>query len=340
MTERRRLVKLVRDHVGEFIAAANGDTGGVEYGPVPDADRHPLLSAKLIEEATEYLMRPSLGELADVLECVRGLARFHDVDVNVPLFGRRGETQTKPTPATLHDVEKLAADKCAERGGFDEGIGMYVRTTAPTTHEGEHAEAGRMPFGERMVRLAEEMGVGPERAEQAERGGFGGEADDDATHYRYSGLAIDVDGGVAGTDARWALTSKGDPVRVVPDDAGAIILEGAYVHDYGTHANLRARSDLVAGCLAETGEMPPTFRYAERQLGPTLREMRARALSPAWQTQLECFIDDFDLNVDVVEQTRPPSLEQLRLDALLPGASPETLHRYIEALEAEVGLES
>lgn len=108
-TERPYLVKLVRDRVGEFP----GGDGAVEYRPEPDREVHVgLLRDKLIEEALEYFKNPSVGELADVLQAVYDLAQI-DLDVD------RAE------------VEGARIDKFNERGGFLEGVCMFVTTTAP-----------------------------------------------------------------------------------------------------------------------------------------------------------------------------------------------------------------
>lgn len=111
--EHPRLVKLVRDGVGKFL----GDTR-VSYRPVSRVDHHRLLKEKLMEEAVEYVLDPSLGELADVYETLRALAKFHGT--------------------TIAGVVEEAAHKRAERGGFDEGTGMYATSTADARHEGEH----------------------------------------------------------------------------------------------------------------------------------------------------------------------------------------------------------
>jgi predicted house-cleaning noncanonical NTP pyrophosphatase (MazG superfamily) len=64
-------IKLVQDHIGERL----GGNGTITYEPCPDAETHvALLRRKLLEEAAEYLARPSVGELADVLEVVWSLA--------------------------------------------------------------------------------------------------------------------------------------------------------------------------------------------------------------------------------------------------------------------------
>lgn len=113
---RRRLVKLVRDRVGELLPHTQ-----VEYTPIKSR-RQVIreLRKKLVEEATEYLLDPTLDELADVHEVVRALA---ELDLGVSLDG----------------VITEARHKREERGGFQDGMGMYAYTTAPTRHEGDHA---------------------------------------------------------------------------------------------------------------------------------------------------------------------------------------------------------
>lgn len=113
---RRRLVKLVRDRIGGHLG-----TTTVSYEPIDDHEEHVRrLRGKLIEESVEYLLSPSVGELADVVQAVEDLAV---VDLGVEM----GEVLDK------------AQRKADERGGFGRGTGMYVQTTAPSEHEGEHA---------------------------------------------------------------------------------------------------------------------------------------------------------------------------------------------------------
>lgn len=112
-----RLVKVVRDNVGGLL-----DDSRVIYKPVEN--RSMLVAAlrqKLIEEAVEYVVNPSIGELADVLEVIRALADF-DLGIR---FDR---------------VQDEALDKRLDRGGFHDGVGMFVTSTASPRHEGEHAE--------------------------------------------------------------------------------------------------------------------------------------------------------------------------------------------------------
>lgn len=116
---RPRLVKLVRDRVGDFL----GETGGVSYRAPAQGrggnQHRELLKSKLLGEAGEYILSDDPSELADVLEVLRALAKLHGM--------------------TFGDVLLEADTKRAERGGFDGAICMWVTTTAPSTHEGEHA---------------------------------------------------------------------------------------------------------------------------------------------------------------------------------------------------------
>ncbi len=116
MPMRKRLVKLVRDGVGQFLGSAE-----VSYEQVGGEQLPQLVRAKLLEEVGEYLQNPTVGELADVYEAVRACC-IHDLGIT-PVEWRR---------------EILA--KREERGAFDDGTGMYVITTASPRHEGEHAE--------------------------------------------------------------------------------------------------------------------------------------------------------------------------------------------------------
>ncbi len=112
----KRFVKLVRDRIPQFV----GDST-LSYEPIGDNEqRVKALRAKLIEEAVEYLLNPSVGELADVQEVVEALC-VHDLKVG------------------WREIERAQSNKNDERGAFDEGLGMYCYTTAGAAHEGEHA---------------------------------------------------------------------------------------------------------------------------------------------------------------------------------------------------------
>lgn len=97
------LVKLVRDRVRE----AMGGDGTVTYRPMPRDEHMKRLRSKLLEEAVEYASDPSMSELAQVYETVRCLAHVAH-------------------GASMTDVVMLAADQREERGGFEDGVGMYA----------------------------------------------------------------------------------------------------------------------------------------------------------------------------------------------------------------------
>jgi predicted house-cleaning noncanonical NTP pyrophosphatase (MazG superfamily) len=105
-------VKLVRDKMRSKLGG-----GTMRYAVALDHEEHvKLLRAKLIEEATEYLLDPSPEELGDVMQVVHDLAF---VDLNLG----------------LGDLEGVRLDKSVERGGFREGIVMLA-----TVSEGDGSE--------------------------------------------------------------------------------------------------------------------------------------------------------------------------------------------------------
>jgi predicted house-cleaning noncanonical NTP pyrophosphatase (MazG superfamily) len=104
------LVKLVRDRLSD----AMGGGGTVTYRPMPHEEHVRRLRAKLLEEAVEYAIDPSLAELAHVYAAVAALAK---VDLGT----------------TLATVARHAYEDREERGGFDAGIGMYA--LHPWDHE-------------------------------------------------------------------------------------------------------------------------------------------------------------------------------------------------------------
>lgn len=97
------LVKLVRDRVRQAL----GGDGTVTYRPMPRDEHVKQLRRKLVEEAAEYALDPSIEELAQVLEVIDAL-RVVDLGVN---------------PTELHRAQRRQRE---ERGGLREGIGMYV----------------------------------------------------------------------------------------------------------------------------------------------------------------------------------------------------------------------
>lgn len=96
-------IKLVRDRTHEIINAT-GKPGDLFYAPtIKDLDR--WLRQKLLEEVGEYIVAPSVSELADVLAVVEGLAKVHGL--------------------TLSELrKKMDSDP---RGGFLTGQMMYGR---------------------------------------------------------------------------------------------------------------------------------------------------------------------------------------------------------------------
>lgn len=100
-----RLVKLVRDYVADL----QGSVVAVEYKPMSEDEYYVQLRRKLIEEATEYALEPSLDELGDVMDVIEALMyHYHGDDWNA-----------------LDDARQVKQDR---RGGFFNGIGMYGAT--------------------------------------------------------------------------------------------------------------------------------------------------------------------------------------------------------------------
>ena len=90
--------KLVRDR----IPALAGPEALERFGLLEDrAAVHSFLTAKLVEEATEYSASRQVEELADIVEVVLSIARCHGVDWN--------------------RLAEIAEDKRATRGGFRAG---------------------------------------------------------------------------------------------------------------------------------------------------------------------------------------------------------------------------
>ena len=91
-------MKLIRDNIPE-IMKARGESPKTHVAD-EDEFRH-LLVMKLVEEAHEFKLKPSAGELADVLEVVHSLAQQ---------YGGFGV------------VDEVRKKKFAERGGFGKRI--------------------------------------------------------------------------------------------------------------------------------------------------------------------------------------------------------------------------
>lgn len=95
------LVKLIRDHVP-------GEGGTIVFAPLGCEDYRRELRHKLAEEVHEYLESNEPGALADVLAAVEALA----------------SSEHELTLAELWELELI---KRKARGGFDLGVGMFVR---------------------------------------------------------------------------------------------------------------------------------------------------------------------------------------------------------------------
>jgi len=105
----RYLIKLVRDRVKDLREPP--ESFGFHSLGLTEHLKH--LRAKLIEEATEYLLDPSRSELVDVYEAVRCLAvadlQLHD-DPDI----------------AMEILQEQADQKRLERGSFERGTGMYA----------------------------------------------------------------------------------------------------------------------------------------------------------------------------------------------------------------------
>lgn len=112
---RPRLVKIVRDDMERWLP----DTAPV-YRRIESAEvTRRELRKKLVEECAEYLLDPSVGELADLLEMLHALAA-HDLGV------------------VWTEVTREMMEKAGERGGIS-NMAMYVETVASPRHEGDKA---------------------------------------------------------------------------------------------------------------------------------------------------------------------------------------------------------
>lgn len=98
-------IKLVRDDIAKV---PNVDGATVSFKPVGRTTHLRLLKQKLAEEVAEYLVEPSLGELADILEAVECLAAL---DQGAGFKRLRAEQMRKRR----------------QRGGFGRGTAMYSR---------------------------------------------------------------------------------------------------------------------------------------------------------------------------------------------------------------------
>lgn len=91
--------KLIRDHIPEIIVAT-GKNCTTEI--LSDAAYLQMLDAKLDEELAEYHKDQNIEELADLLEVIRAV--------------------TVARGYSMEELERVRAEKAAERGGFEKRI--------------------------------------------------------------------------------------------------------------------------------------------------------------------------------------------------------------------------
>ena len=99
------LIKVVRDRVDEAMVNKRHEILFVRIQDTAEAIEG--LRRKLGEEAVEYLLKPGIGELADILDSIEALA---EVDLGV----------------SMTDVEIEAEKKRMARGDFRTVTGMYA----------------------------------------------------------------------------------------------------------------------------------------------------------------------------------------------------------------------
>jgi predicted house-cleaning noncanonical NTP pyrophosphatase (MazG superfamily) len=96
-------IKLVRDRIEEV-----GPARAIDYEEVTGSIQHrKLLRVKLMEEVGEYLVDPSVEELADIYQVL--------VDLAVTDLG-----------SDIGEVRSLSRAKAEERGGFAYGVVMVA----------------------------------------------------------------------------------------------------------------------------------------------------------------------------------------------------------------------
>jgi len=98
--------KLVRDRVAREIAGEGRPVRRLEGRELEE-----YLLAKIVEEARELAETGDPEEAGDLLEALLAWARLRGL--------------------TLADIERIAAAKRRERGGFDEGLAALVDCVGP-----------------------------------------------------------------------------------------------------------------------------------------------------------------------------------------------------------------
>lgn len=99
--------KLVRDRIPEIIEL---DGSTCEYHVADNGEYERMLHAKLLEEANEFIQKPSAEELADILEVVDALRKYHKIDIT--------------------ELKHQKIMKKTNRGGFDKKFILEVTEDA------------------------------------------------------------------------------------------------------------------------------------------------------------------------------------------------------------------
>jgi predicted house-cleaning noncanonical NTP pyrophosphatase (MazG superfamily) len=114
----RYLIKLVRDRIAGVPNVIGSELRTWQVGRTTHAK---LLKAKLLEEVGEYLLSPSVAELADIYEVLVGLAVIEQ-------------------GTNIAEVRKVARCKAEERGGFTDATVLFAEPRKPKFGKGDDDE--------------------------------------------------------------------------------------------------------------------------------------------------------------------------------------------------------
>jgi predicted house-cleaning noncanonical NTP pyrophosphatase (MazG superfamily) len=99
MKEYKKHNKLVRDNVPDILKNKGID---YEFHIADDNEYESELYLKLQEELEEFILKPSIEKLADILEVIDAIRMFHNI--------------------SLEELKKIKINKKKERGGFKNKI--------------------------------------------------------------------------------------------------------------------------------------------------------------------------------------------------------------------------
>lgn len=108
-------IKLVRDKIAEVPNVIGSELRTWQVGQTTHVK---LLKAKLLEEVGEYLLEPSIEELADIYEVLVALAVMDQ-------------------GADIKAIREAARRKAEERGGFTDATVLYAEMAQPETSREE-----------------------------------------------------------------------------------------------------------------------------------------------------------------------------------------------------------